>query len=91
MKKITLEQCKKVAEKDSNIGISAAVEELQKLGFNCSYYWDVMNKVEDVDEDNLNIKTRNKLYKKLHISKLMKKAYEKIEEFKQWIKKSIFY
>lgn len=74
-KKLSLGEAEKIAMYDYNIGIAYAISELEKMGFNCSYYW---QKMDDIDEDNLNIKTRDELFKKLHIYKIMQKAYNNI-------------
>ena len=72
-----LEDAIKVAKVDYNVGICWAIYELQKW-FDCSYYWGIMDQIE-IDHDyfdEINIKTRDNLYQKLGIEKLMNKAYE---------------
>ena len=75
-KKLDLELAIKVAQIDCEVGILSAMEELHKNGFNCKWYFKKMNKYEDVDEDNMNIKSRDKMYKKLGIYETMQEAYE---------------
>lgn len=82
MGKFTMKQALEVAEIDcgeKGVGVSSAICRLGEMGFDTSYYWNTMDKyVNDVDEDNMNIKTRDELYRRLGISKLMEKAYEKV-------------
>lgn len=76
---MTHEQALQVAKADCYSGICFAIEKLEELGFDCDYYWETMSQVDDVDEDNLNIDTRNKLYEKLGIVDIMQRAYEEID------------
>lgn len=74
-----------VAYIDYNIGVCFAVEELEKLGFDCKAYYDYLKdtdlnkKVKDFEDyDILNIEARDYLYKVLGIEKIMRKAYKKV-------------
>ena len=71
-----------VAEEDYSCGILSAMEMLRDLGANTSYYFNIMNNIsyEDIDNDNLNINTRNKQYELLGIKDLMEFAYSIIWE-----------
>lgn len=71
--------CLEVASADYNWGVLFAIEVLEKYNFDCSYYWDTMKNIpKDLDTDEINLETRDKLYKKLGIYSLMQKAYKKI-------------
>lgn len=77
-KKISFELAKEIATIDCEIGILSAMEELHRNGFNCKWYFKKMRKYEDVDQDNMNIKTRDKMFKKLGIYETMQIAYESV-------------
>ena len=83
----TLEDAIDVAYDDHYIGILDGVEELEKKGFDCSYYYEKINDLEDPDDsgvdeetgipyDNANIYYRDKLWEKLGIKEIMEKAYD---------------
>ena len=76
--RLTLKEAESVALCDYNIGVSSAIELLARLGFNTSYYWRVMNEGDNWKNDELNLATRDKLFKKLHIFKIMQQAYSNI-------------
>jgi len=76
--RLTYEQAKDVALCDYTVGVSTAIEHLGFLGFNTSFYWRVMNRGNNWEDDEKNLKTRDKLFKKLHIFKIMQKAYNEI-------------
>lgn len=76
--RFTAYMAEKVAQCDYNIGVSSAIELLARLGFNTSYYWRVMNRGDNWNNDELNLATRDKLFKKLHIFKKMQEAYNKV-------------
>jgi len=78
MKKFTLKQGLEVAKKDYFGGVSLAIELLEDMGFDCSYYWQTMAKVDEEDADEMNLKTRDALYKRLGIMETMEKAYNKV-------------
>ena len=72
----------RVAYNDINIGICFAVEELEKLGFDCKAYYDYidkeMAKSDEEDFDEINLEARNYLYGCLGIDKIMERAYKNI-------------
>jgi hypothetical protein len=74
----TLENAIKVAEYDYNYGVVFAIDILEEYGFDCSYYWNIVNEiVEDNQEFNeRNIQARDNQYKILGIKDLMDKAYD---------------
>ena len=74
MKRLSLKNALKVAGADMWVGVCHAIEKLQKMGFDCSYYWDTMEDIEDVDS--INLQTRDKQYELLGIKKVMDLAYE---------------
>ena len=71
-----------IAECDYSDGILSAMEMLSKFGVNTSYYFNTMSNIEyeDIDNDNLNINTRDKQYELLGIKDLMEFAYSIIWE-----------
>lgn len=76
---LNLDEAKHIALVDYNFGVSTAIERLTELGFDTSYYWQTMDAYwDDVDKDNMNLKTRDELYKRLEISEIMKRAYNLI-------------
>lgn len=76
---LTKKQAIKVAKADYDLGIIFAVDLLANFGFDCSYYYEAIAKHDcDIDDDDFNIKTRNNLFKRLGIEKLMTLAYDKI-------------
>ena len=86
MRQITMYEAKQVAALDIKVGIAVAIDELEKLGFDCKYYWDTMaayqdsidNIWQDNNYDEMNIETRDKLFDKLGIRDIMTKAYTEV-------------
>ena len=84
MKELTLAQAKEIANLDISVGIAIAIDELEKYGFDCNYYWSTMANYSalctwrDEGYDELNIKTRDELYDRLGIRDLMTKAYTEV-------------
>jgi hypothetical protein len=76
--KLTLKQAIIVAKTDYEHGIIWAIDKLAEMGFDCRYYYKTMAQIEDVDKDNLNLKTRDKQFALLGISEIMNRAYDKV-------------
>ena len=79
MKKLSLKDAISVADLDcgeNGVGVSTAIERLDELGFDTSYYWDTMKDYwQDPDEDDMNLKTRDELFRRLGITEIMERAY----------------
>ena len=76
-------QATQVAYVDYNIGVCFAVEELERMGFNCKAYYEYLKDnyhemLDFEDYDILNLEARDYLYKVLGIEKIMRKAYKKV-------------
>lgn len=90
--KFTLKDAIHIAQIDADVGISAAIEELaDKYNFDVSYYFNHVNKLDDVDSSgkdeeteekysDANIYYRDKQFEKLGISDLMNNAYDLVWE-----------
>lgn len=70
-----MKQAIQIAKLDYMIGIESAMLKLNEY-FNCSLYFEVMQYVEDVDEDNFNLHMRDIIYKKHGIYDMMQYAYK---------------
>ena len=70
-----MEQAIQIAKLDYTIGVYSAIEKLNKY-FDCSLYFEVMQYVDDVDEDNFNLHIRDIIYKKHGIYDIMQDAYK---------------
>lgn len=76
MKKLSLKDAISVAKQDVRVGVYFAIKKLGELGFDTSYYWDTMNDYwQDPDEDDMNLKTRDELFRRLGITEIMERAY----------------
>ena len=80
----TLKDAIEIAYKDANVGISSAIDELEKKGFDCSSYWNKMCRIDDTDDnfDEINLETRDRLFDRLGIKDLMLKAYDMVDNNK---------
>lgn len=73
------EEALEIAKIDYEDGIYFAMGRLEDFGFNCSVYFDAIDKAPDCDYDDCNIQARDLQYKLLGIYDIMQKAYEKVE------------
>lgn len=79
---ITKEQAIEVAKRDIYRGICFAIDKLKEFGFDCSSYYEEINKYDEYcyNFDAINIDARNRLYYKLGIAEIMQQAYDFLED-----------
>ena len=86
----------RVVRADRGDGVDNGIEELEKFGFDCSYYWEILNNLEDPDasleengideeEDDTYIECttlciRDRLFRRLGIYGAMMDAYYRFDE-----------
>jgi len=75
-KKFNFNDALEIARMDAQVGVLSAMELLQEKGFNCKYYFSIMNKEKNLNNDDLNLLTRDKQFKKLGIFEIMQRAYQ---------------
>ena len=77
--------CLEVAEQDYLVGVSTAMETLNKYGYQTPIYWAFLKQVYeqelDYDEDNMNINCRDLQYEVLGIDYDMDIAYDIVWEY----------
>lgn len=76
---MTYEQAKAVAKKDYYSGICFAIYKLEELGYDCTSYWEEIDKSTEENFDSDNIMARNNLYVRLGIVEIMQRAYEELD------------